>query len=124
MSWVINPKTGDYVMTNGSPTDDDSLIYPAYYRVKIDRTRWMYAPETSYGSDFWTVKKRFGPNDVNSGVNIAERALQPMIDDGRASDIAIDFLTPRGRNDIELQVNITDAKGEQQTLNLPVVGGF
>lgn len=123
MSWKIDPKTGDAIMENGSPVEDDSLIYPAYYRLKVRRTQWMYAPDTEYGSDFYTVKKRFNPNEVVSLTNIAESALAPMVEDGRASSVEANFLTPAGRNDVQLSVTIIDAQGQPQTLNLPAVGG-
>lgn len=123
MSWQIDPKTGDYIMANGVPTEDPSLIYPAYYRLKVKRTQWLYAPDTQYGSDLYTVKKRFNPNDTNPIVNMAEVALQPIIDDGRASSIDVTYLAPKSLNDTQLSVVITDAQGEPQTLNLPVVGG-
>lgn len=122
MSWRIDPKTGDYLMVNGAPVDDPSLIYPAYYRLKTKRTKWLYAPDTSYGSDLYTIKKRFNPNDVNPVSNIAEVALQPMVEDGRASDVSVGYLAPAGLNDIQLSAIITDAQGQPQTLNLPSVG--
>lgn len=123
MSWQIDPKTGDYLMTNGAPIDDPSLIYPAYYRLKSDRTQWLYAPDDNWGSDFYTKKKRFTANDVNAFTDIADKALQPMIDDGRAKSTDTVFLQPVGRNDIELSTTIVDAKGVPQELNLPMVGG-
>lgn len=122
-SWRIDPKTGDTLMVNGSPVEDDSLIYPAYYRLKIKRSQWLYAPNTSYGSDFYTVKKRFNPNDTNPLINIANVALQPMIDDGRASEINASYTTPKSLNDTQLSVEIKDAQGQPQTLKLPAVGG-
>lgn len=123
MSWKIDPKTGDYLMTNGAPVDDPSLIYPAYYRLKTERTKWLYAPDNLYGSDFYTVKKRFSVNDVNPLNNLAKRALQPMLTDKRAKNVSATFLTPAGRNDVELSVTIVDSQGKPQTLNLPPVGG-
>lgn len=123
MSWQIDPKTGDYIMTNGRPTDDSSLIYPAYYRIKVSRTKWLYAPDVNYGSDFWTVRKNFTSQDASKLANLADKALQPITDDGRASDIEVDILSSRGRNDAQLSVQITDASGKTDTLNLPIIGG-
>ena len=122
MSWRIDPKTGDYLQVNGAPVDDPSLIYPAFYRLKIKRTQWLYAPDTKYGSYLYTIKKRFNPNDVNPVANIARVALQPIIDDGRASDASVTYLSPLGLNDIQLSAVITDAQGQPQTLNLPSIG--
>jgi phage gp46-like protein len=121
MSWRIDPKTGDYVMLNGAPTEDESLIYPAYYRLKIKRTQWLYAPDTFYGSDFYTVKKHFRPNEMNSLSDIALKALQPIEDDGRASDLTATIQPSAGRNDAQLSIEIIDAMGQPQKLNLPVL---
>lgn len=123
MSWQIDARTGDYIMTNGAPLDDPSLIYPSYYRLKTERSHWLYAPDDQYGSDFYVQKKRFTANDVNPYSNIAEQALQPIIDDGRALDVSVNFLSPLGRNDIELSTTIVDAQGQPQILSLPMVGG-
>lgn len=122
MSWKIDPKSGDYLMAKGAPTDDPSLIYPAYYRLKVKRTQWLYAPNDQYGSDFYTVKKRFNPGDVNPLANMGTVALQPIIDDGRASDVEVSYLTSQSLNDTQLSAVITDAQGQPQTLNLPSIG--
>lgn len=122
-SWRIDPKTGDTIQVNGSPVEDDSLIYPAFYRVKIKRSQWLYAPDTNYGSDLYTVKKRFNPTELDPLQNIVDVSLQPMIDDGRASAVETDYLAPKGLNDAQLSVTITDAEGTPQTLSLPAVGG-
>lgn len=122
MSWQIDPKTGDYLMTKGAPVDDSSLIYPAYYRLKVKRTQWLYAPNDQYGSDFYTIKKRFNPGDVNPLANIGAVALQPIIDDGRASDVDVTYRTSQSLNDTQLSAVITDAQGQPQTLNLPSIG--
>ena len=122
MSWQIDPKTGDYIQANGRPVEDSSLIYPAYYRIKIPRTQWMYAPDTNYGSDLYTVKKHFTAGQVNPLANMVDVALQPMIDDGRASAVDTTYLAPASLYDTQLSAVITDAQGEPQTLNLPQVG--
>lgn len=119
MSWRIDPKTGDYIMVNGAPVEDESLVYPAFYRIKVRRTQWMYAPNTKYGSDFYTVKKHFRPNEINSLTDIALKALQPLEDDGRALSVDAEFNSSNGRNDAQLSLKITDAMGQVQQLDLP-----
>lgn len=110
-SWTINPVTGDYVMTNGSPTNDSSTKPAAYYRLRIGRTQWLYAPDTDYGSDFGLLRKRHTNEDSKILEGIAQRALQPLIDDGRA--VAIDVATVQnGRNFAQLAVQITETTGK------------
>lgn len=122
-SWSIEPKTGDYLQENGSPVPTESLQEPAYYRIKVRRNKWLYAPNTDYGSDFYTVKKRFQTGDVNSLSNLADRALEPMVSDGRAESVTTAYQKSSGRNDVQLQVDIIDAEGEPQSFNLPMIGG-
>ncbi len=126
-SWQINPTSGDYVMEGGSPVPSESLTIPAYYRLKVQRGRWLHAPDDGYGSDFYLIRKRFNGGDLSGLQNIAEKALQPMIDDGRASDVEV---TPNrsqqtSRNNSLLGIKIADAQGQVEELDLPpiVVGG-
>lgn len=118
--WDIDPKTGDYKMTGGAPIQTDSLKIPAYYRLKIKRAGWLYAPADDYGSDFHTVKKRRTSDDASLIEAIAARALQPMVDDGRASTITI-ATTVVARNAVGLETEIFDARGRIETLTLPQV---
>jgi len=108
--WNIDPKTGDYVMDGGAPEQTNSLKLPAYYRLKTKRLSWMYAPDNQYGSDYYTVaKKTKGTNQLLE--NIGSRALQPLIDDGRALDIELTAET-KDRNSSELECRIVDSSGE------------
>lgn len=124
MSWAIDPKSGDYVMTDGKPTDSDSLIYPAYYRLRIGRKRWMYAPDDSYGSDLAQLKKRFNGKDLTGVKNVEERALKPMIDDGRALaiDVTYDTQQQSERSNVQTSVLITSADGTTEVISLPPIG--
>lgn len=120
MSWQINPANGDYVMTGGAPTDSSDLIYPAYYRISIPRLKWLYAPDTKYGSDLNTLQKKAG----NAALNMIQTALEPMIDDGRALAVDPEFTSPQpaSRNMAGIKINITDAEGTVTTLPLPTIG--
>lgn len=116
-SWVVDPKTGDYLSTNGSPTNSEDLRIPAFYRLKIHRQGWMYAPDPNYGSDYYLLRKRHKPSDARSIETIGSKALQPIIDDGRATDISM-TTTLTTRNGTTLETLITDASGVEQELNL------
>lgn len=124
MSWVIDPSTGDYVMTNGKPTESTSLIYRAYYRTKARRGAWMHAPDAKWGSDFGAVAQRFNGKDLPKLANIQAQALQPLVDDGSALavDVSYDPTKQANRNSASLSAVITDAQGVQHTLALPPVG--
>lgn len=120
-NWLINPDTGDYVLENGKPVETNSLQMPAYFRLKIKRQSWMYAPDDKYGSDYFTVKKRPTSNSNARMESIGANALQPLIDDGRASEIEL-TTTQNVRNATGLEVKITDASGEVEAQTFKGLG--
>jgi phage gp46-like protein len=123
MSWQVNPATGDYLMTKGAPIDDDSLIYPAYIRIKVPRKKWLYAPDDKFGCDF-NGNQRFNGADLIGIQTKYQNALQPMIDDGRASEVNVTYPGTQLalRNNGEVDIAITDAEGVVESLKLPPVG--
>ena len=109
-NWNIDPQKKDYVMQGGAPQQTDSLQIPAYIRLKTNRTQWLYAPDTNYGSDLYTVQRNRTTSDPSFLEAIAAKALQPIVDDGRASQITVTTVTDF-RNAVGLQTTILDAQG-------------
>lgn len=120
-SWLIDPKTGDYVLQGGAPKETDSLEVPAYFRLKIPRKGWMYAPDDKFGSDFHTIKKRQTTKDATQIETIAGNALQPIADDGRARSIEVNAIIT-SRQAVGLQAKIVKANGQLEQLVLPSLG--
>lgn len=111
-SWDLNPATGDYKLdANGSPVETDSLLVPAYIRLKGPRTRWLYAPNADWGSDFYALRKRHSSLDGSLCEQIGARALQSLIDDGRASTVTLNA-TVQSRGAVGLETEIVDAGGQ------------
>jgi phage gp46-like protein len=119
-SWLIDPRTGDYDIANGDPQRDETLRFPAYVRLRLASGSWLYAPDASYGSVFGTVKKRT-TNSITLLSQIAEAALAPLIDDGRAVTVAVDPVSS-GRNSEEMAITITERDGELTQFQLNPVG--
>jgi phage gp46-like protein len=119
-SWLIDPKTGDYVMNNGSPVETDSLTVPAYFRLKTRRLQWLYAPSSTFGSDFHLVKKRRTTEDASFLESIAAQALQPILDDSRADSITV-TTTSTARHGIGMQASIVSDGGKEDVIDLPQV---
>lgn len=114
-SWDIDPSKGDYKLnSSGNPIETDSLLVPAYIRLKAQRTRWLYAPNPDWGSDFYTVRKRHSTLDGSLCEQIGAHALKPLIDDGRASTVTL-TATVQTRGGVGLETEITDSGGEAQT---------
>lgn len=120
-SWKIDPKTGDYVMDKGSPVPETSLKNPAYYRLRIQRTKWMYAPNKEYGSDLHLIKKRVTNGNNRVVEEAAARALKPIVDDNRASNITINT-TVATRSAVGMEIKLTDKSGETQELVINPLG--
>ena len=123
-TWLVDPQTGDYVMDDkGKPTLVRGLKVPAYIRLKTRRLTWLYAPDDNFGSDFHLVGKRLTTRDSSLVQNIAGRALQPVVDDGRASEVQLSPLEVTRHTEL-FNTKIFDAQGEPEEFEFsPIIGG-
>lgn len=108
-------------MSGGSPVETDSLKIPAYFRLKVRRRTWLYAPNDRYGSDFHLIKKRPTGKDTGKIENLAANALQPIADDGRAAEMSVET-KQTSRHGIGLEVKILEQNGRIDQLNIPGLG--
>lgn len=120
-NWDLDPKNGDYIMEDGAPKQTDSLRIPAYVRLKTPRTRWLYAPDDRFGSDFYLLQKRQTTRDASQVETVAVNALQPIADDGRARSIEVDAVQV-ARHGVGLETKIVEASGRLDNLLLPSLG--
>lgn len=116
-SWFLDPETGDYVLEDGAPVIDKGLKTPAFIRLRAKRQTWLYAPDTRWGSDYHLLKKNHSTTDTTQTVSVGNRALQPLLDDGRASEIDI-TIDRQSRPASRLKIGITDAQGEGEEIVL------
>lgn len=91
-NWLIDTVTGDYVMKGGKPVLDTTVIVPVYIRAKAPRTKWLYAPDKAWGSDFYKTTIRHDNNSGKQLQGVMLRALQPMINDKRIVNVTITAL--------------------------------
>lgn len=110
-SWDINPNTGDYTVTRGAPVESGNLQLPAYYRLKIKRGQWMYAPNNVYGSNLYLLKKNQASKSARAVEQASLDALQPILDDGRAETIDV-LIQESSRHGLGVQINILDNAGD------------
>ena len=124
-TWELDPATGDYVIENGVPAVDSGQKTSAYIRLRAPRGNWLYAPNDNWGSDFYLMRQRFGARDIKSVTEVANKALKPIIEEGRAVSIRIDpELDPAGsRNNLQFKTTIFEQSGDEQVLSLPPLGG-
>lgn len=111
-SWYIDPVTKDYVMSGGAPEVTDSLLIPAYIRLKTRQSQWMYAPNTQYGSTFYTVRKNRTTSDTTRLEKIAAVALQPLVDDGRSEQVTVETVEVV-RHGVALKATVTSAETQE-----------
>lgn len=119
MSLKLDPATGDYQVENGRIVNDDSLLTPAYIRLKTPRKGWMYAPDESFGSDL--NKAHIRVKDVVAVEESAQKALDPLVRDGRARDVTVQAVQV-ARGAVELQAVIVDDRGKQETYIFNSIG--
>lgn len=122
-TWEQDPENlGDYKLDSaGKPVQTNSLRMPAYVRMKAKRLQWLYAPDTNYGSDFHLIRKRQSNLDISAVENTGIKAIQPIVDDGRAADAAVTFLAS-ARDSIGVNLQILPANGIVEELVLQGVG--
>ena len=106
----LDPQTGDYILKNGRPVEDDSLNTPAYIRLKTRRTKWLYAPDTDFGADYYLYSKRHVPSDDKALVAVTNKALQPLIDSGRATAVS-SVVQATHRDRVLITTQVTQAGG-------------
>lgn len=110
-SWNIDPDKKDYVMdANGSPVNNSDLKTPAYFRMETQRSKWLYAPNAEYGSNFYLYKKRKTASDGSLFDTLTQQALKPIVDDGRASEV-ITTLSSSSRFGVGFKTQIIDIQG-------------
>jgi len=115
-SWLINPTTKDFVMENGSPVKDETLHFPAYARLKIEKEAWMYAPSKDYGNSLAGLSKR-QKTTPTLAQKLMEKALEPIMQDGRAESIEVSVKAV-SHFGVDLDISITDAANQNQTIEL------
>lgn len=119
----IDPVTKDYSLdtSNGKLENDLSLKTPAYFRLMIPRLGWLYAPDRDYGSDLALIKKNLTSGGSSIVSNTAERALNPLIDQERASSVSVDVVQ-KSRHGVGIEIDIVDANGEEEKTYFVPIG--
>lgn len=105
MDSLINPRTGDYT---GSTTT--TLQNAVYLRLTVPLGSWWADP--TLGSRLYLLKREKDVARVRTlARQYAEQALQPILDDGRASSITVTAQHPAS-GWLILWIEVTQANGE------------
>lgn len=120
-SWTIDPATGDYVMEGGSPVPTTDLHFNSYVRLRTQRGQWLYAPDRNYGSDIHLIKKNNTVRSSNAVEIATSKALQPIVDDGRAAAISVQT-NAASRHGVGLDIKVLDNAGNVQEFEFKGIG--
>ena len=84
--------TGDYVNgTDGKPTMTSGLGPACRTRLRGHRKGWMYAPDDTWGSDFYLYNRKQSVQFRDQlGESIARKALKPLEDNGRIDNLDVE----------------------------------
>lgn len=112
MENIIDPLSGDYT---GQLT---RLANAVYLRLKTPLGSYWAVP--SLGSLLHTLKREKDVPRVNKlAVQYSEQALQPLLDDGRATQITVTASRPQP-GWLELSITVVSASGQTETFKHPV----
>ena len=117
----FNPATGDYELSGGKPVTDTTLLTPSYIRLKANRQRWLYAPDTDWGSDYYLLRKQLTTQPATREIRTGEKALEPLINQDRASETIIEVVE-RQRGATLLKIQVKDSQGESEDPVLIPIG--
>ncbi|PJG86222.1 phage GP46 family protein [Conservatibacter flavescens] len=113
MDREINPLTGDYTLKQIS-----TLQNAVYIRLVTPLGTWW--ADGSVGSLLHTIQREKDVSRVGRlAVQYAEEALQPLLNDGRTSDIRITHEQPLNGT-LNLLIQVTDNRGDTVTFKHPV----
>lgn len=116
----IDPATAGYQLAAGAPVRDPAggLANAVYLRLSIPLGSWWAAPEV--GSRLHELQREKDLSRVELlARQYTQEALQPLLDDGRATAIEITTQRPHdGR--LLMQIELTAATGRQFTFQHPV----
>lgn len=110
--------TGDYVVDDNGKMKMTTGLAPAIRaRLRGHNKKWLHAPDDKWGSAYHRYNRRRS-TQFSDGMaeSIGERALQPMIDDGRMDDLQV-VTSATNRGGVGLDIDYRD---NLQSENYPV----
>lgn len=113
MDREISPLTGDYTFKQ-----IDTLQNAVYIRLTTPLGAWW--ADGRVGSLLHTLQREKALDRVGLlAKQYAEEALQPLLDDGRATAIEVS-VSPLQHGSLSLFIHVTDHRGETATFKHPV----
>jgi len=117
MDALLDPTTGGYVLTDGALAQDPARGLANAVYLRLMTPLGSYWADADLGSRLHELVRMKDLTRVSVlAKQYSEQALQPLLDDGRASAIAVDT---EQRHDgwLRLVVRVTDAGGHEHLFN-------
>ncbi|KGQ36070.1 hypothetical protein JP34_00860 [Gallibacterium anatis] len=113
MDREISPLTGDYTLSQ-----TDTLQNAVYIRLTTPLGSWW--ADGRVGSLLHLIQREKDKERVGLlAQQYAEEALQPLLDDGRAKSITVDYQQPHNGT-LQLFISVIDARGKTFEFKHPV----
>ena len=116
----INPTTADYELLSGAATraPGDGLANAIYIRLMTPLGSWWQ--DITLGSRLHELVRQKDLSRIGVlAAQYADQALKPILDDGRATEIAVSTEQPHNGR-LHLLIAVTAASGEKLTFKYPV----
>lgn len=116
----INPTTADYELLSGAATraPGDGLANAIYIRLMTPLGSWWQ--DITLGSRLHELVRQKDLSRIGVlAAQYADQALKPILDDGRAIEIAVSTEQPHNGR-LHLLIAVTAASGEKLTFKYPV----
>lgn len=117
---LIDPVLRDYTLVGGMPQRDPAAGLANAVYLRLTTPLGSYWADPSLGSRLHELQREKDKTRVALlARQYAEQALEPLIADGRASDIDVSTEQP-GNGWLRLLIEVTAATGERLTFKHPV----
>lgn len=118
---LIDPVTADYVVQAGIPVRDPANGLANAVYLRLTTPLGSYWADPTLGSRLHELRRyKDVPRAAVLAKQYAEQALQPILDDGRASAIDVQAVQPM-TGGLYLTVEVTAASGHTFTLTVKVI---
>lgn len=117
---LIDPVSRGYTVVNGTPVRDPAAGLANAVYLRLMTPLCSYWADPTLGSRLHEIQREKDKTRVSIlAKQYAERALAPLIADGRATAIEVSTEQP-GNGRLHLLIVVTAASGERLTFNHPV----
>lgn len=112
ISITIDTVTKDYIPLNGQIQNSNQLEAQIYQLIQTPKTKWLYAPDSNYGSDFYTLLNQRQRLSKSQILQLVTSALDPLTSTGELTltSLTVPVLT---LGTVNIDIEGVDSSGEK-----------